>query len=290
MENQGDSGWRGEDMAAISDDEADMCGAAAWEKRAGPDLRGCSEGPPRAPAGVTEGGGEECIVIDDDEPEHTEGGVKDGTGDCGRNDEAGGGGGGEEEDVDDDVVWCGDSDGDTWAWDRGGGGEDGWDGDDGGWEAGSEGYDGNCEPREAARPAATGDDAGGRGAMIVYAPTRDAVEEIAARLAGLGHSAAAYHAGLGEGRKLEVHMGFLRGSIAVVVATVAFGMGINKAPPHTHRLSLSLCLSPPHSSAPHSTLSLSLSLRRTPNPYVNIASMRDRHQQGTGVGKLRLIP
>ena len=61
---------------------------------------------------------------------------------------------------------------------------------------------------------------------IVYAPSRKAAEELAAQLGG---SAAAYHAGLDPGTRERVQRHFLSGKLEVVVATIAFGMGIDKA-------------------------------------------------------------
>ncbi|HUZ93497.1 MAG TPA: RecQ family ATP-dependent DNA helicase [Edaphobacter sp.] len=61
---------------------------------------------------------------------------------------------------------------------------------------------------------------------IVYAPSRKAAEEIASTL---GRSAAAYHAGLEPSVRERVQRHFLSGELEVVVATIAFGMGIDKA-------------------------------------------------------------
>jgi len=63
---------------------------------------------------------------------------------------------------------------------------------------------------------------------IVYALSRKRVEEIAGRLVAEGISAAAYHAGLPSATRRMVQEGFLRDDVKVVVATVAFGMGIDK--------------------------------------------------------------
>jgi ATP-dependent DNA helicase RecQ len=63
---------------------------------------------------------------------------------------------------------------------------------------------------------------------IVYALSRRRVEEIAAHLVGRGYSAAAYHAGLRAADRKDVQERFLRDDISIVVATVAFGMGIDK--------------------------------------------------------------
>ena len=66
---------------------------------------------------------------------------------------------------------------------------------------------------------------------IVYAPSRKAAEELAGELTrALGRrAAAAYHAGLDPGTRERVQHDFLTGSLEVVVATIAFGMGIDKA-------------------------------------------------------------
>jgi ATP-dependent DNA helicase RecQ len=65
-------------------------------------------------------------------------------------------------------------------------------------------------------------------AGIVYALSRKRVEEVAERLAAAGHKARAYHAGLGDKERKKVQEMFLRDDIDIVVATVAFGMGIDK--------------------------------------------------------------
>ena len=68
----------------------------------------------------------------------------------------------------------------------------------------------------------------GGGTAIVYAPTRKKAEEETERLAAHGWQAAAYHAGL-DGRTREIaQRGFAAGRIEVVVATNAFGMGIDR--------------------------------------------------------------
>lgn len=63
---------------------------------------------------------------------------------------------------------------------------------------------------------------------IVYATTRKATERYAEELAGLGLTAAPYHAGLRSAERSRVHDAFLDGTLDVVVATSAFGMGIDK--------------------------------------------------------------
>jgi ATP-dependent DNA helicase RecQ len=63
---------------------------------------------------------------------------------------------------------------------------------------------------------------------IVYALSRKRVGEIAAALEKQGIAAAAYHAGLAAETRRSVQERFLRDELRVVVATVAFGMGIDK--------------------------------------------------------------
>jgi len=65
-------------------------------------------------------------------------------------------------------------------------------------------------------------------AGIVYALSRKRVEEVAARLVASGVAAAPYHAGLPDAERRRVQEAFLRDDLRVVVATVAFGMGIDK--------------------------------------------------------------
>ena len=61
---------------------------------------------------------------------------------------------------------------------------------------------------------------------IVYAPSRKAADELAGMLGG---KAAAYHAGLEGSVRERVQRHFQSGRLEVVVATIAFGMGIDKA-------------------------------------------------------------
>ncbi len=63
---------------------------------------------------------------------------------------------------------------------------------------------------------------------IVYTPTRKQATEIAAQLS-LHFPCAAYHAGLDAEHRKRVQEQFLSGRISVMVATIAFGMGIDKA-------------------------------------------------------------
>ncbi len=63
---------------------------------------------------------------------------------------------------------------------------------------------------------------------IVYAPTRSVTEGVARALVAAGHRAAPYHAGLDRVRRAAILDAFLADRIDVVVATCAFGMGIDK--------------------------------------------------------------
>jgi ATP-dependent DNA helicase RecQ len=66
------------------------------------------------------------------------------------------------------------------------------------------------------------------GPGIVYAPTRDATERLAAQLSAAGRSARAYHAGLDPAIRAANQKAFVASEDMVMVATVAFGMGIDK--------------------------------------------------------------
>ena len=64
---------------------------------------------------------------------------------------------------------------------------------------------------------------------LVYTATRKSAEQYAASLDELGIDAAAYHAGMRAADREDVHTRFMEGDLDVVVATTAFGMGIDKA-------------------------------------------------------------
>ena len=63
---------------------------------------------------------------------------------------------------------------------------------------------------------------------IVYVRSRKKAEQTAERLAGMGYAAEAYHAGLEADLRAERQARFQRDEGRVVVATIAFGMGIDK--------------------------------------------------------------
>ncbi|MDX6724823.1 MAG: ATP-dependent helicase RecQ, partial [Solirubrobacteraceae bacterium] len=64
---------------------------------------------------------------------------------------------------------------------------------------------------------------------IVYAATRRATEELAEALRERGVDAAAYHAGLRASAREDVQERFMESAVDVIVATTAFGMGVDKA-------------------------------------------------------------
>ena len=68
-----------------------------------------------------------------------------------------------------------------------------------------------------------------RGPTIVYVTLQKTAEDVAAALAAAGLPARAYHAGMDSEVRHEVQDWFMASSDAVVVATIAFGMGIDKS-------------------------------------------------------------
>ncbi len=67
------------------------------------------------------------------------------------------------------------------------------------------------------------------GSGIVYAATRAGAQEAKDVLAAAGHSVTLYHAGLPIAVRRQAMESFLEGSTRIMAATVAFGMGIDKA-------------------------------------------------------------
>jgi superfamily II DNA helicase RecQ len=63
---------------------------------------------------------------------------------------------------------------------------------------------------------------------IVYCATRETAESIADGLAGDGHRAASYHAGLAPEVRVARQDDFLARSDSVMAATIAFGLGVDK--------------------------------------------------------------
>lgn len=64
---------------------------------------------------------------------------------------------------------------------------------------------------------------------IVYVTLQETSERVAGQLKRAGIAARAYHAGMRDEDRAEVQDGFMGGLIPVVVATIAFGMGVDKA-------------------------------------------------------------
>lgn len=67
------------------------------------------------------------------------------------------------------------------------------------------------------------------GPTIVYVTLQRTAEEVAARLSARGHAARAYHAGMATEDRNSVQDAFMASDRMIVVATIAFGMGIDKA-------------------------------------------------------------
>ena len=67
-----------------------------------------------------------------------------------------------------------------------------------------------------------------RRAAIVYVPTRRDTTRVAGMLAAAGHVAHPYHGGMEQPRRQHIEDAFRHGEVDVVVATKAFGMGIDK--------------------------------------------------------------
>jgi ATP-dependent DNA helicase RecQ len=66
------------------------------------------------------------------------------------------------------------------------------------------------------------------GSGIVYASTRKAVEQVATSLRAQGLTVAAYHAGMNDSVRIKAQEDFMAGRTQMIVATNAFGMGIDK--------------------------------------------------------------
>ena len=66
------------------------------------------------------------------------------------------------------------------------------------------------------------------GAGIVYTTSRKGAEDLAAKLASTGRPVSAYHAGLPPEQRAATQAAFVQSEDMVMVATIAFGMGIDK--------------------------------------------------------------
>jgi len=66
------------------------------------------------------------------------------------------------------------------------------------------------------------------GSGIIYASTRKAVEQVGNKLKALDLGVSIYHAGLSDGMRIKAQDDFMSGRTQMIVATNAFGMGIDK--------------------------------------------------------------
>ncbi|KAK4288530.1 hypothetical protein Pmani_038442 [Petrolisthes manimaculis] len=66
------------------------------------------------------------------------------------------------------------------------------------------------------------------GSAIIYCPTRKITENVALRLRGAGLKCEIYHAGLTPTLRKLAHENFVYDKVDIIIATIAFGMGINK--------------------------------------------------------------
>ena len=68
-----------------------------------------------------------------------------------------------------------------------------------------------------------------RGSTLIYVTLQRTAEEIAEKLTGDGLPATAYHAGIDSEAREQIQRGFISSTDGIIVATIAFGMGIDKS-------------------------------------------------------------
>lgn len=68
-----------------------------------------------------------------------------------------------------------------------------------------------------------------KGSGIIYCSTRKAVDEVSGKLQRMGLTVGAYHAGLDEAKRSRIQDYFMAGDLDAIVATNAFGMGVDKS-------------------------------------------------------------
>ena len=66
------------------------------------------------------------------------------------------------------------------------------------------------------------------GSAIIYRFSRKDTEELASQLSGAGFEALPYHAGLEDDVRRQTQERFISGEVPIIVATIAFGMGVDK--------------------------------------------------------------
>lgn len=66
-----------------------------------------------------------------------------------------------------------------------------------------------------------------KGSVVVYVWRQVTAEAVCSLLQGDGHNAVAYHGGMEAGARQKAQTAFMRGRARVVVATVAFGLGVD---------------------------------------------------------------
>ncbi|MBN8414346.1 RecQ family ATP-dependent DNA helicase [Halomonas denitrificans] len=70
---------------------------------------------------------------------------------------------------------------------------------------------------------------GEHGSTVIYVTLQQSAQRLAAYLKAAGLEAAAYHAGLDADTRAQLQAAFMSGQLPIIVATIAFGMGIDKS-------------------------------------------------------------